>query len=59
MWVALADVIRFWIDNGVTVFRVDNPHTKSFAFWQWVIATIRRRARPRRSSSPRPSPDRA
>ena len=38
---ALADVIRFWIDAGVTMFRVDNPHTKAFAFWEWVIATIR------------------
>jgi starch synthase (maltosyl-transferring) len=41
LWTGLADVIRFWIGNGVTVFRVDNPHTKSFAFWQWVIPTIR------------------
>ncbi len=42
LWEALADVIRFWIEQGVTVFRVDNPHTKAFAFWEWVIATIRR-----------------
>jgi starch synthase (maltosyl-transferring) len=42
LWEALADVIRFWIDRGVTVFRVDNPHTKAFAFWEWAIATIRR-----------------
>jgi starch synthase (maltosyl-transferring) len=42
LWQALADVIRFWIDTGVTVFRVDNPHTKAFAFWEWVIPTIRR-----------------
>ena len=41
LWTGLADVIRFWIANGVTVFRVDNPHTKAFAFWQWVIPTIR------------------
>ena len=41
LWTALADVIRFWISTGVTVFRVDNPHTKAFAFWQWVIPTIR------------------
>ena len=41
LWTGLADVIRFWIANGITVFRVDNPHTKSFAFWQWVIPTIR------------------
>ncbi len=42
LWTALADVFRFWIARGVTVFRVDNPHTKSFAFWEWAIATIRR-----------------
>jgi starch synthase (maltosyl-transferring) len=42
LWAALADVFRFWIDRGVTVFRVDNPHTKAFAFWEWAIATIRR-----------------
>jgi starch synthase (maltosyl-transferring) len=42
LWVALADVVRFWIEHGVTVFRVDNPHTKAFAFWEWLIATIRR-----------------
>ena len=41
LWAALADVIRFWIDTGVTIFRVDNPHTKAFAFWEWAIATIR------------------
>jgi starch synthase (maltosyl-transferring) len=41
LWQALADVIRFWIDQGVTVLRVDNPHTKAFPFWEWCIATIR------------------
>jgi len=41
LWNALADVFRFWIERGVTVFRVDNPHTKSFAFWEWAIATLR------------------
>jgi starch synthase (maltosyl-transferring) len=41
LWNGLADVIRFWIGNGITVFRVDNPHTKAFAFWQWAIPTIR------------------
>ena len=41
LWEALADVFRFWIERGVTVFRVDNPHTKAFAFWEWVIATVR------------------
>ena len=41
LWEALADVFRFWIDRGVTVFRVDNPHTKAFAFWEWALSTLR------------------
>ena len=41
LWQALADVFRFWIDRGVTVFRVDNPHTKAFAFWEWALGTLR------------------
>jgi starch synthase (maltosyl-transferring) len=41
LWEALADVFRFWIERGVTVFRVDNPHTKAFAFWEWVVPTLR------------------
>ncbi len=41
MWEGLADVIRFWIDQGITIFRVDNPHTKAFAFWEWAIGSIR------------------
>ena len=42
LWRALADVFRFWIDRGVTTFRVDNPHTKAFAFWEWALGTLRR-----------------
>ena len=42
LWQALRDVVEFWIDAGVTVFRVDNPHTKPFAFWEWLIARVRR-----------------
>ena len=42
LWDELADVIRFWISAGVSTFRVDNPHTKAFAFWEWVIGVIRR-----------------
>ena len=41
LWSALADVFRFWIERGVTTFRVDNPHTKAFPFWEWVIDTLR------------------
>lgn len=43
LWVALRDVVRFWVDNGVRLFRVDNPHTKPFPFWEWLIADIRSR----------------
>ena len=41
LWPALAEVFRFWIEQGVTIFRVDNPHTKAFPFWEWAIGTIR------------------
>ena len=41
LWTALRDVVRFWVDEGVKIFRVDNPHTKPVAFWQWLIADIR------------------
>jgi starch synthase (maltosyl-transferring) len=42
LWNGLRDVFTFWIGHGVRIFRVDNPHTKSFRFWEWVIAEIRR-----------------
>jgi len=42
LWQALNDVFRFWIGHGVTTFRVDNPHTKPFAFWEWCIGDIKR-----------------
>jgi starch synthase (maltosyl-transferring) len=41
LWEALRDVVLFWIDRGVTVFRCDNPHTKPFAFWEWMIREVR------------------
>ncbi|MGH6865618.1 MAG: maltotransferase domain-containing protein [Methyloceanibacter sp.] len=40
LWLALRDVVRFWIDKGVTIFRVDNPHTKPVPFWEWMIRDI-------------------
>ncbi|WP_442808177.1 maltotransferase domain-containing protein [Trinickia soli] len=43
LWLALRDVIAFWIDAGVRIFRVDNPHTKPLPFWEWMIADIRAR----------------
>jgi starch synthase (maltosyl-transferring) len=43
LWEALLDVFLHWARLGVTIFRVDNPHTKPFAFWEWVIAEVRTR----------------
>jgi len=42
LWEAIADVIDVWIARGIRVFRVDNPHTKPFAFWEWLIDRIHR-----------------
>jgi starch synthase (maltosyl-transferring) len=41
LWDELKSVLQFWIDQGVRIFRVDNPHTKAFPFWQWVIEEIK------------------
>jgi starch synthase (maltosyl-transferring) len=41
LWQALKGVFDHWIDTGIRIFRVDNPHTKSFPFWEWVIPAIR------------------
>ncbi|MCX7619549.1 MAG: alpha-1,4-glucan--maltose-1-phosphate maltosyltransferase [Acidimicrobiales bacterium] len=43
LWDALLGVFLFWVDQGISVFRVDNPHTKPFPFWEWVIAEVRAR----------------
>ena len=42
LWDACRDIFLFWMEHGVRTFRVDNPHTKPFAFWEWVIGEIRR-----------------
>jgi starch synthase (maltosyl-transferring) len=42
MWEELKSVFDYWIAQGVTIFRVDNPHTKAFPFWEWVIPEIKR-----------------
>lgn len=42
LWQALAGVVQHWIDVGIRIFRVDNPHTKPLPFWEWLIAEIRR-----------------
>jgi starch synthase (maltosyl-transferring) len=41
LWHALEDVVRFWVRQGVRLFRVDNPHTKPFNFWEWLIGRIK------------------
>ena len=43
LWTELRDVFEFWIGHGVRIFRVDNPHTKPFRFWQWLIADLQSR----------------
>jgi starch synthase (maltosyl-transferring) len=40
LWEELKSVFLFWIEQGVTVFRIDNPHTKPIPFWKWVIAEV-------------------
>jgi starch synthase (maltosyl-transferring) len=40
LWNELRDVVLFWAKRGVRVFRVDNPHTKPYAFWEWMIADV-------------------
>ena len=42
LWLALLDVVLGWVQQGVTLFRVDNPHTKPMPFWEWLIAEVRR-----------------
>ncbi len=41
LWQALCDVVLFWAGEGVRTFRVDNPHTKPYPFWEWMIARVR------------------
>jgi starch synthase (maltosyl-transferring) len=41
LWEELKSVFTFWIDQGVTIFRVDNPHTKPFPMWEWIISEIK------------------
>ena len=43
LWAACRDILETWIGRGVKIFRVDNPHTKPLAFWQWVLADVRSR----------------
>ncbi len=43
LWEELKSIFQFWLDQGVRIFRVDNPHTKPFPFWEWLIADIKRK----------------
>jgi starch synthase (maltosyl-transferring) len=40
LWKALRDIVLFWVEQGVRIFRVDNPHTKPFPFWEWLIREV-------------------
>ena len=42
LWIALRDIVLFWIGKGIKIFRVDNPHTKPIPFWRWFIEDINR-----------------
>jgi len=42
LWEELKSIFLFWIEQGVYIFRVDNPHTKPFIFWEWLIAEVKR-----------------
>jgi starch synthase (maltosyl-transferring) len=41
LWTALRDIVLFWLQQGVRIFRVDNPHTKPFEFWEWLIREVK------------------
>lgn len=43
LWLACLQILLFWISRGVKIFRVDNPHTKPFAFWEWLLSEVHRR----------------
>ncbi len=41
LWIEIKSIVEFWMEMGITIFRVDNPHTKAFDFWEWMIADIK------------------
>jgi starch synthase (maltosyl-transferring) len=43
LWKELKSIVDFWISKGVTIFRVDNPHTKPFGFWEWLIKEVKKK----------------
>ena len=42
LWEELKSVVLFWIEQGIRIFRVDNPHTKPFTFWEWLIGEVKK-----------------
>jgi starch synthase (maltosyl-transferring) len=42
LWAELKSIVDFWIEHGIRIFRVDNPHTKPFPFWEWLIGEVQR-----------------
>jgi len=42
LWEELKSIVDFWVAQGVKIFRVDNPHTKAFGFWEWIIESVKR-----------------
>lgn len=43
LWMELFRVVSYWVDQGVSIFRVDNPHTKPFKFWEWLISEVHKK----------------
>ena len=43
LWVECLDILLYWIDCGIKVFRVDNPHTKPYYFWNWIITEVKKK----------------
>ena len=43
LWIEMRDIVLFWVDQGVKIFRVDNPHTKPLPFWEWLIRDVQDR----------------
>src|SRR5690606_13418425 len=41
LWQELKNIFLFWIEQGVRIFRVDNPHTKPFALWEYIITEVK------------------
>ena len=42
LWAELLSIVTYWMDQGVRIFRIDNPHTKPFTFWEWLIGEVKR-----------------